>query len=139
MWLLSLISKDIALLNLHYVNLNLCSLYCWTTVLHMDVFISSLWENYKLLTAYLLLWLSLDNFDLINKIFTKFKKVFKYYQQNEITRKVNEPILLVHECIRCSECNCTKIMHACYFLVFWVSLIQIGCSMCFVYAKCMNN
>ena len=27
-----------------------------------------------------------------------------------------------------AECNCTKIMHARYFRVFWVSSIQIGCS-----------
>ena len=40
--------------------------------------------------------------------------------------------------VRCSECNCTKIMHARYFRVFWVSLIQIGCRMCVVYAECMN-
>ena len=41
--------------------------------------------------------------------------------------------------VRCLECNDTKIMHACYFCVFWVSSIQIGCSMRVVYAECMNS
>ena len=71
----------------------------------------------------------------------KFEKVFKYYQQNKITRKVNEPILCAHQCtlhyahahVRCSECNCTIIMHAPYFRIFWVSWIHIGCSMRRVY------
>ena len=31
-----------------------------------------------------------------------------------------------------------KIMHTCYFRVFWVSSIQIGCSMRVVYLECMN-
>ena len=34
---------------------------------------------------------------------------------------------------RCLEYNCTKIMHARYFRVFWVSSIQIGHYMCVVY------
>ena len=38
----------------------------------------------------------------------------------------------------CSECNCTKIMHACYYHIFWVAWIWIGCSMCVVYAEFMN-
>ena len=61
-------------------------------------------------------------------------------------QKVNESILraceyllrYTHMHVRCSECNCTKIMHTCYFCVFWVSWVQIGCSMCAVYTACMN-
>ena len=34
-----------------------------------------------------------------------------------------------------AECNCTKIMHACYFYIFRVLSFQIGCSM---HAECMN-
>ena len=33
-----------------------------------------------------------------------------------------------HARVMCSERNCTKTMHVCYFRVFWVSSIQIGCS-----------
>ena len=42
-------------------------------------------------------------------------------------------------CATCLECNCTKIMHARYFRIFWVSWIKIGCSMRVVYAECVNN
>ena len=37
------------------------------------------------------------------------------------------------------KCNCIEIMHAHYFCVFWVSSIQIGCSMRIVYAECKNE
>ena len=65
----------------------------------------------------------------INKTFYKIKKVFNYYQQNKMTHNVNESILGKRECsiryadarVRCSECNCTNITHACYFHVFRVS------------------
>ena len=66
----------------------------------------------------------------------------KYYQQNtNCTREANESILRVRECtlryahadVMCSECNCTKIIHARYFHVFWVSSIQISCSVRGVY------
>ena len=60
---------------------------------------------------------------------------FKYYQQHTNCprskwidpSRVKAPY--AHARVMCSECNCTKIMHACYFRVFWVSSIQIGCSM----------
>ena len=59
---------------------------------------------------------------------------------------VNESIQGAHECIlhlrsraqSCSECNCTNIMHTRYFCAFWISCIQIGCSMCAVFAECLN-
>ena len=38
-----------------------------------------------------------------------------------------------HTRVRCSECNCTKIMHALYFRIFWQSRIQIGCIMHILY------
>ena len=40
--------------------------------------------------------------------------------------------------LRCSKCSRTKIMHAHYFSIFWVSSIQIGCSMRVVYWECMK-
>ena len=42
----------------------------------------------------------------------------------------------VHMCVRCSECNCTKLMHVPYFRV---SSIQIGYIMRIVYTECMNE
>ena len=80
--------------------------------------------------------------------FTEFKTVCKYYQQNNITRKVNESILrareytlrYAHASVRCSKCNyCTKMMHTRYFRVIWVSWIQIGFNMRVVYAECMKK
>ena len=38
-------------------------------------------------------------------------------------------------CTRCPECNCTKIIYANYFHLFWVTSIQIGCSMHVVYTE----
>ena len=58
----------------------------------------------------------------------------RYFQQNTIALAVNEPTL---HCARCSDYNyCTKIMHACYFRLFWVLSIQIGCCMGVVCAEC---
>ena len=45
---------------------------------------------------------------------------------------------LRQHCERSSECNRTKIMHVHYFRVFWVSSIQISCSISVVNAECMN-
>ena len=42
---------------------------------------------------------------------------------------MNAPYAYAHAPVRCSECNCTKIMHARYFCVFWVSSMQICCTM----------
>ena len=36
---------------------------------------------------------------------------------------MNAPYAYAHARVRCAECNCTKIMHARYFRVFWVSWI----------------
>ena len=81
------------------------------------------------------------SFNVINKI--SFLEVFKYYQQNKITQEIKESVC-TRECtihhrythVMCSECKCMKIMHAVYFHVFWVSWVQIGCSMRLVYAGC---
>ena len=64
----------------------------------------------------------------------------------QITREANESILRSRKCslryaharVMCSECSCTKIMHARFFRLIWVSSIQIGCSMHVLYAECMN-
>ena len=37
-----------------------------------------------------------------------------------------------------AECNYTEIIHACYFSIFRVSPIQIGCCIHLAYAECMN-
>ena len=74
------------------------------------------------------------------------KKLLNITNKIQITREANESILrgreftlrFAHARVMCSECNCTKIMHARYFRVLWVLSIQIGCSMRVVYAECMK-
>ena len=57
---------------------------------------------------------------------------------NQSYTHVNAPYTFAHTRERGSECNCTKIMHACYFHVFWESWIHIGCSMRILYVESMN-
>ena len=61
---------------------------------------------------------------------------FNYLTKESILRL--RECILHYVCVRCSECNCTNIIDACYFCLFWVSWIQIGCSLCVLYADCMN-
>ena len=84
----------------------------------------------------------------IDKTFLQsFKKFLNITHKIKITWKVNKSNLRTCDCttrysrmrVTWSECNCTKIMYACYFRIFWVFWIQIRCSMCIVYAECMNN
>ena len=71
-------------------------------------------------------------------------KLLNITNKIQITQEANESILCARKCtlryahvrVMCLECNCTKIMQACYFRVFWVSSIQIGCSMRVVYVEC---
>ena len=56
---------------------------------------------------------------------------------NQSYASVNAPYTTLTR-TRCSKCNCTKIKHACYFRVFCVSWIYIGCGMRVVYAECIN-
>ena len=84
---------------------------------------------------------------MIDKTFLKSHK--KYHQQNyPCTKWINPTLVKINptrrsrsrqHCTRCSECNCTKIMHVHYILIFQVSWIQTGCSMCIVYAERMIN
>ena len=50
-----------------------------------------------------------------------------------------QQIMYLHWSLMFVEWNCTKLMHMHYFRVFWISSIQIGCSMCVVYTEYMDN
>ena len=74
---------------------------------------------------------------MINKTyFIKFRKLSNITNKIQLPEKqtnqsymlVNAPYAYAHTRVKCSECNCTKIMHVHYFRAFWVSSIQIDCS-----------
>ena len=86
---------------------------------NLTIYIDSLWIFLpKMYTFVYFTWLV---FKLQQKLFsTKCEggTILKYYHQNEITQKVNESILCecvctlryAHSRVRCSECNCTKMI-----------------------------
>ena len=59
--------------------------------------------------------------------------------------KCINPTQFLHACKHCARCSklrrvqLYKNKHMRYFHVFWVSSIQIGCSMHVVYVECMND
>ena len=112
--------------------------------------------KHKVNTQLLILFIHVINtlfclFYVINKTFSKFKMSLDVTWQNKITCVTNGLALCACEsmrcsrkrCVRCSECNCTEIMHARHFHIFWVFSIQIWLlhvrNVCRVYELCITR
>ena len=96
-------------------------------------------RHVKLVSLYMWKIRHFIKFKKLSNITNKIHLGLPVKQINQSYLHVNIPNAYTHTRVRCLECNWTKIMHARYFRVFWVLSIQIGYSMCIVYAECMNS